>query len=290
VLCGESGNGKTSFLQAGLWPRLPEQNHRCVYVKCTELDPVEAIRQALLEQLAPPDKDKLPPSLPEMLEAAARLDARPLVVILDQFEQFFVHRPRKKDRAPFLAAMEEWFKRQAALSVKIVVCLRSDFLDRLIELQKLLGYSLGPHQNFRLEKFAPAQAAEIFRVIAGQEKLECDSGFVEKMAAEELAGATDGLVSPVDIQVLAWMIAGQKTQEERAFNEKTFRKLGGVEGLLERFLTRALDARETDARRQAAVKTLLALTDLDRNTRAGVLTTAELEAKLQNHLPPGEIA
>jgi hypothetical protein len=139
VLCGESGNGKTSFLQAGLWPRLPEQNHRCVYVKCTEFDPVEAIRQAFLEQLAPPHKDKLPPSLPEMLEAAARLDAQPLVVILDQFEQFFIHRPRKKDRAPFLAAMEEWFKRQAALPVKIVVCLRSDFLDRLIELQKLLA-------------------------------------------------------------------------------------------------------------------------------------------------------
>jgi hypothetical protein len=163
--------------------------------------------------------------------------------------------------------------------------LRSDFLDRLIELQKLLGYSLGPHQNFRLEKFAPAQAAEIFRVIAGQEKLECDSGFVEKMAAEELASATDGLVSPVDIQVLAWMIAGQKTEEERAFNEKTFRKLGGVEGLLERFLNRALDARETDARRQAAVKTLLALTDLDRNTRAGALTAAELEEKLKGYPP-----
>lgn len=290
VLCGESGNGKTSFLQAGLWPRLPEQNHRCVYVKCTELDPIEAIRQALLEQFAPPDKDNFPQALPEMLEAAARLDARPLVLILDQFEQFFVHRPRKKDRAPFLAAMEEWFKRQAALPVKIVISLRSDFLDRLIELQKLLGYSLGPHQNFRLEKFAPAQATEIFRVIAEQEKLEYDSGFIEKMAAEELASASDGLVSPVDIQVLAWMIAGQKAQEERAFNEKTFQKLGGVEGLLERFLNRALDARETDARRQAAVKTLLALTDLDRNTRAGALTTAELEEKLQDNLPPGEIA
>jgi hypothetical protein len=31
------------------------------------------------------------------------------------------------------------------------------------------------------------------------------------------------------------------------------------------------------------VKTLLALTDLDRNTRAGVLTAAELEEKLQDY-------
>jgi len=290
VLCGESGNGKTSFLQAGLWPKLPEQKHRCVYVKCTELDPIEAIRQAILEQLAPSDKAQFPLSLPEMFEAAARLDSKPLVVILDQLEQFFVHRPRKKDRAPFIAAMEVWFKQQVTLPVKILISLRSDFLDRLIEMQKLLGYSLGPHQSFRLEKFAPAQAAEIFRVIAEQEKLEYDSGFVEKMVADQLASATDGLVSPVDIQVLAWMIAGQKLKEERAFNEKTFRNLGGVEGLLERFLTRALDARETEQRRQAAVKVLLALTDLDRNTRAGVLTKTELEEKLQGHLSPSEIA
>ncbi len=290
VLCGESGNGKTSFLQAGLWPALQQNNHRCVYVKCTEMDPVEAIRQAVIEEFAPPDTMNATTRVSEILEAAARLDSKPLVVILDQFEQFFVHRQRKKDRGPFLAAMEEWYKGQAALPVKIVVCLRSDFLDRMIELQKLMGYSLGPQQSFRLDKFAPAQAAEIFRVIAEHEKLEYDSGFVEKMTAEELAGAADGLISPVDIQVLAWMIAGQKVEQERAFDEKTFRKLGGVEGLLERFLTRALDVRETEQRRQAAVKVLLGLTDLDRNTRAGVLTTAELEEKLRDHLPRAEIA
>lgn len=288
VLCGESGNGKTSFLRAGLWPALQQNNHRCIYVKCTELDPIEAFRQALIEQLAPPFTLSAARPASEMIEAAAGLDSKPLVVILDQFEQFFVHRPRKKDRAPFLAAMEAWYKRQAALPVKIVVCLRSDFLDRMIELQKVMGYSLGPLQSFRLDKFAPVQAAEIFRVIAEHEKLECDSGFVEKMAAEELADGAEK-VSPVDVQVLAWMIAGQKVAEERAFNEKTFRKLGGVEGLLERFLTRALDARETEQRRQAAVKVLLGLTDLDRNTRAGVLTTAELEEKLKDHLPSGEI-
>jgi tetratricopeptide (TPR) repeat protein len=290
VLCGESGSGKTSFLQAGLSPQLAKLNHSSVYVKITELDPIESIRQALLDQLGPIDGDSLPMSLPRMFEVATRLTTRPLAVIIDQFEQFFVHRPRKQDRMHFLSQMQEWFKQRSLLPVKVIISLRSDFLDRLIELQKLLGYSLGPYQNFRLDKFEPTQAAAIFKTIATHEKLTCDFDFVQKMAAEELASADDGLISPVDIQVLAWMIAGQRREEDRAFNEKTFHKLGGVDGLLERFLTRVLDARETETRKQAAIKTLLALTDLDRNARAGVLTRKELEEKLQDHLTRTEIA
>lgn len=289
VLCGESGTGKTSFLQAALWPALAQNHYRCVYVKCTDLDPVEAIRQAVTEQLADSESVRSAPDFGGMLDATARLDTTPLVVVLDQFEQFFVHRPHRKLRTGFFAAMEQWYVRRSAFAVKIVICLRSDFLDRLIELQKLLGYSLGPHQNFRLDKFAPAQAAEIFRAIAEYESLDCDSSFVERMAAEELASVSDGLVSPVDIQILSWMVAGQKTDDERAFDESTFRKVGGVEGLLERFLNRALDARETDQRREAAVKVLLGLTDLDRNTRAGVLTSDELGQKLGESLPRAEI-
>jgi tetratricopeptide (TPR) repeat protein len=50
--------------------------------------------------------------------------------------------------------------------------------------------------------------------------------------------------------------------------------------LLERFLSRALQARETEARRQAALKVLLALTDLERNVRAGVLSAEDIERKL----------
>src|SRR5262249_7302202 len=81
-------------------------------------------------------------------------------------------------------------------------------------------------------------------------------------------------------QVLARMIQRQTAQEGRAFNRSTFQKLGGVEGLLDRYLTSTLETRETQARRQTAVKVLLALTDLERNARAGALTTEAIREKL----------
>lgn len=202
----------------------------------------------------------------------AQSDAKPLVLLLDQFEQFFVHFKRESRRRPFIRELNEWYRNGRGLPIKILICIRGDFLWRLSELQEAMGYSLGPQQNSSLKKFRPEQAAAVFRVIAETEKLDCDESFIKELTERELAGADDGLISPVDIQILAWMIAGQAGQGERAFNRTTFQKLGGVEGLLERFLTRALEARETPARRQAATKVLLALTDLDRNARAGALT------------------
>src|SRR5262245_16936599 len=75
----------------------------------------------------------------------------------------------------------------------------------------------------------------------------------------------------------------------RAFNRSTFQKLGGVEGLLDRYLTSTLDTRETQTRRQTAVKVLLALTDLERNTRAGALTTEAIREKLGGDVTDAEL-
>ena len=96
---------------------------------------------------------------------------------------------------------------------------------------------------------------------------------------EELADKEDGLISPVDLQILAWMITAQNTSELRAFNGNAFQKFGGVEELLSRYLQEVLLAQTMKTRREAAVKVLLALIDLEQQVRSGVLTLEELAAK-----------
>ncbi len=289
ILYGASGVGKTSFLKAGLLPKLLEENQCCIYVKITDQNPLDSIRSALLNEVkrAEPtlslissnitDSLNAAQELPALLDAMVRIHSGPCILLLDQFEQFFVHHKREKQRKPFIQGLTDWY-RSLSSSVKILLCFREDFAAQVIELQKSMGYSLGPLQSFPLKRFQPYKAAEIFKVIAAQEKIHVDNTFLDTFTQCELACKEDGLVSPVYIQILSWMVAGQILHGDMAFNQRSFQKIGGIEGLLVRFLTRALEARETKERKQAAIKVLLALAE--EGTRAKVLSVDMLKRKL----------
>ena len=282
ILFGESGCGKTSFLQAGLIPMLLQHypTHRPVYVKFSNRDPIASVQEALTEQ-ANLMNENLDQN--NFLTALAKITAahhQTLVLLFDQFEQFFVHFQRSEQRQPLIALLTDWYQQGANVPVKIVFSFRDDFYARHVELQQALGYSLTPHDNFPLKKFTPKQATEIFKVIAETEKLLCDEKFIQEMTEQDLADKVDGLISPVDIQILCWMITGQSEPGETVFNKKYYQQMGGIEGLLENYLSRSVNAVAPEAQRQVVFKVLLSL--IDENVRAGVLTLEEIQGKLTN--------
>ena len=224
-----------------------------------------------------------------LLNQAVEAAGCPVVLFFDQFEQWFVQHKQKWQREPFLGCLKQWYgERDRAKKVKIVVSVRSDLSYRLNELQQTLGYSLGPQHVFELEKFTPEQATGVLKAMARTEQLPFDEDFLTQLTREEL-GDKEGLISPVDLQILAWMITAQTGQQLRAFNRKAFQQFGGVEALLSRYLQRALLALGSKAQREAAVNVLVELTDLDQQVRSGVLTLEELERKLKPNLSSQEI-
>jgi hypothetical protein len=296
ILHGESGCGKTSFLQAGILPKLAADNigHVGVYVRFSDREPIRTIAQAIAEQLELPLEWLLTDitqqdSLQSLLVKVTDNLNQPLILLLDQFEQFFVHNKRREQRQPFVQALRTWYHSDHSPPVKVVVSIRSDLMYQLDELHQALGYSLAPQDIFRLEKFTPTEACRVLEVIAQTEGLDFNRSFISELAQEELADREDGLISPVDLQILSWMIERQTTEELRAFNRSAFEKFGGVEGLLQRFLERTLEARVSESQRQSVMKVLLALTDLERQVRAGMLTASELTAKLQGLAKPEEV-
>jgi tetratricopeptide (TPR) repeat protein len=279
ALIGESGVGKTSFLQAGLRPELEKLGFRCVYVKFSDLDPLESVKRACLKHLQFTGGEPNEGDFQGLLLSAAQ-DRTPIILFFDQFEQFFVHRKRKKDREPFTKALARCFAETRSLPIKILICVRGDFFDRLNELQKAMGYSLGPAQSFRLERFEQDRATEILCFLAEKNGLEYDREFISEMARDEMAGAEDGLISPVEIQVLARLIEWLPAQGPRAFNRATLQKIGGAQVSLGLYLITALKPLISRSSRRAAIDILLALTDLEYNARAGAMTFEDFGQKL----------
>jgi len=291
ILSGESGCGKSSFLQAGIGPSLEQRDHSSLYIQCNELQPLDSIRYAIQEQYRTPYDTLTELDLSQLLtQAAEQNTGKKLVLILDQFEQFFTHQSKKKARQEFITSLKDWYQQKPQHPVKIVLSLRSDLVGRMSELQKALSYSLSPNQNTMLEKFEPSDAAKVFQIILNSEQIQGDAKFIETLCEKELANQHDGLVSPVDLQILAWIVAKQSAEERRHFNNTTLQRLGGLEGLLNRFLEQTLKSRETSERRKSCLKVLLALIDLDSNLRAGVLTAKELKNKLADSLKNGDVS
>jgi tetratricopeptide (TPR) repeat protein len=276
LLIGESGVGKSSLLQAGLMPNLGQVG--CVYVKLGDRDPMSLIRKAVgvgegEEFVA-------------MLRSAVARAGQPIVLILDQFEQFFVQF-REAERQGFITALRDWY--ESDVPVKLLIGIRGDLYDQFTVIQKALGYSLRPGQVHRLEKFAPEQATEVLRVMAETEQWSFNGAFVLEMARDELAGL-DGKIAPVEVQVLAQMMSREPKEENRRFDRVAFQKLGGVDGLLGRSLQRSLDAIPGKSERERALEVLLALTDLERNVRSGAFSVRQLQGMTEKvHGSPSEV-
>ena len=293
ILTGESGCGKTSLLQAGILPKLNQENssYQGIYVRFSDHTPLATIRDAIFEYLDPPDnwREKVSKeNLLVLLRESQHLAQKPLVLIFDQFEQFFTSRRRAEERKPFITELANWYKQGHHIPVKILISIREDLLGEHCTLQQAMKYTLSLYNHFRLEKFEHKQAAEILQVIAATEGWEFDQNFVTKLVDEEL-GAAGSKISPIDLQILAETVRKQPT-EQQALKEETFRKMDGLEGLLNRYLEKLFDTLEIQTFHQAGVQVLLALINREQNVRAGKLTLEQIQEKLQGTVSPLQVS
>jgi hypothetical protein len=123
ILHGESGTGKTSLIHAGLLPRLSSESYVPVYVRAL-LEPARAIKEAMVRQLGV-DQRHLDLPLAQFLDAETAHLSKTVVVILDQFEEFFLRLPLEVRRL----FHQEFGGGVAAahLDVHFILALRDDY-------------------------------------------------------------------------------------------------------------------------------------------------------------------
>ena len=88
-LCGDSGSGKSSLLNAFVLPKMREQGWTVVEARAWQ-DQGRALREALQKLPGPRRRNAESRSLRETVEDAAKQAQDRLLIVLDQFEEFVI--------------------------------------------------------------------------------------------------------------------------------------------------------------------------------------------------------
>jgi|GEM_PF-3279859 len=125
VLYGRSGIGKTSLILAGIFPELEARGYRAVYAR-TLTDPIRDLCRAVGNKCGTggPEED-----LRSVVRQAVA--GGPLVIVLDQFEEFFIRfREKPETRTAFIEAVGSLVN-DRSLDLTVVFSLREDYIAAL---------------------------------------------------------------------------------------------------------------------------------------------------------------
>jgi len=167
VLYGPSGTGKSSVLQAGLIPmvRIHSPQTGVVYfnrwVGESFLDELKKQCIAEAERVASNKNFTLDAALPldELIAELQRHLSRPMLIVLDQFEEYLLYYPESDRDRPF----ESQLARAVALreSANFLIALREDSLSRLDRFRTRIPNLLG--NTLRLQALNAQGAEEAIR-------------------------------------------------------------------------------------------------------------------------------
>ncbi len=244
VLFGRSGIGKTSLLRAGVMVELGrkakevEQDQRPwlpVYALCED-DPLDSIREAAVEAAEEAgfnaESARGQVALSELLQSIAETTGHRVLVILDQFEEFFVKLGTLvKER--FVDEITGCLDTSDG-QMSILLSIREDFVGELYELQDHLPTIM--QQMYRLRKLTREQAESAIVKPAMNFGIRVEPDLVERMV-EDLS--REG-VEPTQLQIVCDRLYESLTPGSHVITERHYDRLGGTQRILSQYLNYAL--------------------------------------------------
>ncbi len=214
-LCGQSGVGKSSLLEAGVLPRLED---KCV-VRYLRRDPDLGLSGTLTAALQTED-GVTADNLPGLWKAIEARHQKPLVIILDQLEEVFTRRGRQEsgEMEAFAQALHRIFHQPAERPAgKILLSFRKEFAE---EVEKALKTCQVPRAAaIFLEKMTRAEVIEVVNGLAStaslreQYGLQIEQGLPEIIATDLLTDS-DTAVAPILQIILTKLWQGLSPNEE----------------------------------------------------------------------------
>jgi serine/threonine protein kinase/formylglycine-generating enzyme required for sulfatase activity len=246
LLYGPSGGGKSSFVKAGLLPRLAD-TVLAVYVEATPSQAETQLRRAIRRRVP-----GLPAAagLPALLAAVRRGQGLParrkLLLIVDQLEQWLHTHPTRADTELVRA-----LRQCNGSRVQALVLVRDDFGLAAARFMDALEVPLVQGDNFvTMDRFDGRHARKVLTefgrgmgcLAESSEPLTADQNRFLDSAVEGLT--CDGGVIPVRLALFAEMV------RKKPWTRATLRNVGGMEGLGVAFLEETFTSRAANPMHQ----------------------------------------
>jgi formylglycine-generating enzyme required for sulfatase activity/ADP-ribose pyrophosphatase YjhB (NUDIX family)/predicted transcriptional regulator len=247
LLFGKSGAGKTSFLLAGIFPHLSTNNYIPIYVRCSD-DPIQAIRDGLIlnaEIKLDENVARRNHSLPELIHyLSAHLQER-LVIVIDQFEEFFITLGEETRRF-FLKTVKELFYK-FDIDLKLVLIFREDFFVEFHELGEEIHEIF--NNRFRLKELSKDMAIRCIYEPFKMVKISLQDGLIDtivnQLASIDNLNTEKRLISeiiePPQLQIVCHTLYEKLKEKQKEISIDDYIELGGARGILTDYVDYALE-------------------------------------------------
>lgn len=223
VVFGKSGVGKTSLLRAGLLSRFQAPQDLVVTQRMLS-EPVLALRQLLGKLLGLSVQDE---SLASLLVRAEQCVSGTVVLVLDQFEEFFL-RCTAAQRRHFGRELAEVLRLDLRRS-HLILSLREDFLAQMAELEEFVPTIL--QQRFRVTALDRSGTREA--ILKPAQLFQLD---IEERVVEELLDLKD--IEPPQLQIILDRLYEHRDGQRIGWD--TYQSLGGAERILRGYFEETL--------------------------------------------------
>ncbi|MGH7601126.1 MAG: hypothetical protein ACREOI_32620, partial [bacterium] len=245
VLFSPSGSGKTSLINAGVRPALEKLGYETVYVRLDK-DPIPSVQSAVAAALALPSStsgfatsDAQTSDLHSFLKNAAVQARKPLVVFIDQFEEFFIVFENQPElRQQFIEQVAK-IKYDDHLPVFLVLSLREDYFANLHEFREAIPSIFQNNANIRLEPFTEAEARRAIEEPVKVVGYEFEAGLVEQMLQDFKNGKTR--IEPIKLQIVCDTVWKAKPAAAQQITLKEYKASGGADEILDRQVAQILE-------------------------------------------------
>ena len=293
LLYAQSGAGKSSVLRAGAAAKLAELARRSVeqrgfarYIPVVfsswRDEPTGELIAEIEKAIAPFLPEPSPPGrtlerLDEVIEAASNAAGATLLVVLDQFEEYFLYRPREAHDGRFADELAACINR-AGLHANFLISIREDAYSGLGDLFQ--GRIRNVYSNYlHLEHLTRESAREAIEkpitsfnelhptevpveiesglvdVILGQlgpDQFAPDQGGIGRLTGRNGSDLRGGEIAASYLQlVMKRLWETEVTRGSRTLHRATLEELGGAQTIVRTHVDRALDDLPEEAREAA---------------------------------------